>query len=159
MAASHWLPWDCSSLVSPACCFLHFSCGLLRMMPFTGPAISALAIACSKALATSFRDMLAHHGVSSMSCQWGSGPGMFHRAFATLIPIEFRAATILASMFFISSSDKLVQSDIAWSIAPLHHRRKRWVPQAVCSIPTGDECGSGLACRGVRGIEAAEQNP
>ena len=59
-----------------------------------------------------------------MSCQWGSGTGMFHRAFATLIPIEFRAATILASMFFISSSDKAVQSRMAWSITRLHHSRK-----------------------------------
>jgi hypothetical protein len=93
-------------------------------MPFIGACISALAIAWSKARATSFRDMLARHGVSSKSCQWGSGPGMFHRAIAALIPLEFRAATILAPMSFLSSSDKAVQSRMAWSITRLHHRRK-----------------------------------
>jgi len=104
--------------------FLHFSCGLLRMTPFRGPCISALAIACSKARDTSFRDILAHHGVSSMSCQWGSGPGIFHRTVAALIPLEFRAATILASMSFLSSLDKAVQSCMVWSITRLHPRRK-----------------------------------
>ena len=136
------------SWVTSACFFLHFSCGLLRMMPFIGACKSALAIACSKARATSFRDMLPHHGVSSMSCQWGSGPGMFHRAFATLIPIEFRAATIWASMFLISSSDRAVQSCMAWSITRLRRGRKRWVSQVVCSILTSDEYDFGLARRG-----------
>ena len=59
-----------------------------------------------------------------MSCQWGSGPGIFHRTVAALIPLEFRAATILASMSFLSSLDKAVQSCMVWSITRLHPRRK-----------------------------------
>ncbi len=59
-----------------------------------------------------------------MSCQWESGPGMFHRAIAALIPLEFRATTILASMSFLSSLDKAVQSGMVRSITRLHPRRK-----------------------------------
>src|ERR1035438_7992294 len=97
--------------------FLHFSCGLLRMMPFIGACISALAIDCSKARATSFCDIRAHHLVSSMSRQCGSGPGLFHRVTAPFIPMQFRPVIILSSMSFRSFSDKAVQSRMACGVS------------------------------------------
>ncbi len=88
-------------------------------MPFIGACTSPLAVACSRAIDTSFRDLPAHHGVSIMNCQWGTCEGMFHRTVAPPTPMEFRAAMSLFWMPFLSSSDRMTQSPMARSIARL----------------------------------------
>ena len=104
--------------------FIHFSLGLLRITPFVGPWISALAIAWSRAIEASFRDLLAHNELSITSCQCGRYLGLFHRIVALLIPIELRATMSLFSMSLLSASDKAVQSAMGRSITRLQPGRK-----------------------------------
>src|ERR1019366_361407 len=84
-----------------------------------GACTSALAIAWSLTLNASLRDCLSHHEVSIISCQRRSGAGLFHRPVAPLTPIDFKAVIILFLISFLSSSDKAVQSGMAWSITRL----------------------------------------
>jgi hypothetical protein len=67
-------------------------------MPFIGAFISAFLIACSLTRLMSFRDLFAHHGDSSISCQWGICSGGFHRAVMSITAIELKTAIILFSM-------------------------------------------------------------